>query len=290
MAGTNSDTTVVDDDKEVTEQDLRDLKYPADEVETPSGEDETSEGDETEDAAEGTGEDDGQTDDQTEDEGSEDDSTDDSAEEASEFVKEFDYIKGDTPEEYARNLEKAYQNSTAEALRLKRELEAPSTAPATETPDTGTETGEGQEQAPLTSALELYAKQQMDKDITQAFAKFQVDYPQVAEQTNYDQFTRRVAILSKTILDSENRLAEPAELYSLSAVSLGWEKTDSTPDDKDKLAMAAKDKAATGRQGSTPGARPKGSKVSEAMIAANLKMYPGKTRDEIIKELEPHIS
>src|SRR5947199_49616 len=36
------------------------------------------------------------------------------------FTKKFPNIKGDTPEEYASNLEAAYENSSAEAIRLKK--------------------------------------------------------------------------------------------------------------------------------------------------------------------------
>ena len=56
---TNAKTSVADDDKEVTEDDLRDLKYGKDDVETSDEADETSEAEETEEESEETGEDDG---------------------------------------------------------------------------------------------------------------------------------------------------------------------------------------------------------------------------------------
>lgn len=275
MAETNSDTTVDDDDTQVTEDDLRALKYPEDGVETSEEEDEPDEGEEDEAADEEAGDDDGKADDEAEDE---------EEQSESDFVKEFDWVKGDTPAEYAKNLELAYKNSSTEALRLKDELKAVSTTPATAKVSTEDE----DEVAAAVSPLELYAKQQMDKSITEAFKTFQSDYPQVADKPNYDQFTRRVAILSKSILEDEQRLAEPNELYGLAALSLGWEKHNS-PDSKDKLGMALKDKAAVSKTTSAPGSKPKASPVSEAMIKVNMNMYPGKSRDEIIKELTPHI-
>src|SRR3954471_15699245 len=127
MAGTNPND-VVDDDKIVTEDDLRALKYPDEDVETLKEEDEPSEDDDANDESDETSEEDDKIDDQaTEDE-----------ETPPAFVKEFDYIKGDTPEEYAKNLEAAYKNSSSEALRLKGELDkthqAPATAPANQVP------------------------------------------------------------------------------------------------------------------------------------------------------------
>jgi hypothetical protein len=107
---TNADP-VVDDDKQVTEEDLRDLKYGNDEVETSKEADETDDTDEPEEDSEEAGDEDGQTDDEATDESEETDQPE-SADDSAEYVKEFPQIKGDTLEEYTRNLEKSYQNSS----------------------------------------------------------------------------------------------------------------------------------------------------------------------------------
>jgi hypothetical protein len=276
---TNADTTVVDDDKSVTEEDLRSLKYPEDEVETTQVEDETTEGDEDEEDSEDTSEEDGQTDDQATEE------EDDESDEAPAFVKEFDYIKGDTPEEYAKNLEAAYKNSTSEALRLKGELDQAAKAPATAQVEE-----DKKEETTVTSPLELYAKQKMDEEIQSAYDNFRKEYPQSADPTEYGKFTNQVSTFSRVIMETENRLASPAELYSKAAISLGWQKKETAPDAKDKLGMALKDGAATSKTTSGPSKpAPKGPKVTEAMLKANRQMYPGKTDAEIIEELTPYL-
>ena len=84
MTVTNTDEKVVDDDKTVDEDDLRDLKYPKDDVETSKEADETSKGDEDEEDSEDTGEEDSKTDD-SQDDDSEEDAKTDSAEDDSEF-------------------------------------------------------------------------------------------------------------------------------------------------------------------------------------------------------------
>lgn len=267
---TNATDEVVDDDKEVTEEDLRDLKYGAGEVEPSTEEDDTSAADEDTEEAEDTGDEGGQTADDTED-GEEDTSK-------PEFVKQFPNIKGDTPEEYAKNLEIAYNNSTTEFQRLRDEADKgkPGDKPATG------------DEVPITNPLELYAKQQMDKDITAAYADFSKKYSQVSDPVEYNRFTQTVSVLSSTILNSEKRLASPAELYAKSAVILGWDAND-VDNKTDKVAAAAKDGAAASKTSS--GAKtPSKSKVTPAMIAANRKMYPGKSDAEIIKELEPYIN
>ena len=246
----------------VTEEDLRKDKQAA-EVEAAKAADETA-AEETPEETEETGEEDGQTETPAEEE----------PEEEPSFVKQVPSIVGDTQEEYLKNLETAYQQSTTEALRLK------GLADEAETP-------EGEE-IDLSDPLRLYAKQKMDEDINTAFSDFQTEYPQAVPGTpEYSQFTTEVATLSQTIMTSQKRLASPKELYSKAAVILGWEKN-STPDSKDKLGMALKDKAASPKTSSSTSI-PTKSKVTDEMIQVNKQMYPNKTEAEIRKELEPYV-
>lgn len=260
----DTSTVVADDDKPVTEDDLRDLKYDKDGVETSQkdADEPTKSTEEDETTEETVAEEEGET-----------DSEEESSEEQSTFVKEFPNIKGDTPEEYAKNLEIAYQNSTAEALRLKDAT-------------TATADSEDEENPQAPSMTDLYVKQELDNKMKTAWGNILKTYPEATDQTEYNKFTKTVAELNNTILQSEGRLAAPEELYSKSAVILDWEAN--IPTAEDKLKMAVKDSASSGKTG---GATKKvsTSKVTEAMLAANRKMYPGKTDTEIRKELEPYI-
>lgn len=278
MAETNSDT-VVDDDKQVTEEDLRKLKYPDDDVEDSKESDETDDGEETTDDSEEAGEDDGKTDDDTEDDESEEESNDDSDDDTSDFVKEFPNIKGDTPGEYAKNLEAAYKNSTAEFQRLRSEKTDSDDSDDSDATATTVDTSD---------PISLYMKQKMDDEIQTAFADFGKDYSQVNDQTEYNRFTVKVAALSQTILQTEKRLASPTELYKMAAVILGWEPT-AKPNGKEKMGMALKDKAASGKSSSSTGKSTPKSKVTDSMIKVNRMMYPDKSDDEIRKELEPYV-
>jgi len=274
-------TTVADDDKPVTEADLHDLKYPKDEVETSEEADETSEGEETEEETKETeGEEDGQTDDQAEkDEESEEESKETTDEETSEFVKEFPNIKGDTPEEYAKNLEIAYGHSFEELKRIRGESKPPETGKT----ETGTES-----EIDVSDPIALWAKQNLDKEINDAYTVFKKSYPQVEDETAYQRFTNEVSILSQTILSSQKRLAPPKELYEKAAVILGWQ-PEGKVDDKDKLNIALKDKASTSKTNSATKPTSSKSKVTDQMIAFNRLMYPGKTDAEIRQELEPYV-
>lgn len=273
---TNDGEENATDDSRTTEDDLRKLKYDKVEVETDDkkAEDDTAESDDSEKDSKDSGEDDGQTDDDTKDE--------DSENETSEFVKELPNIQGDTVADYARNLEKAYQESTKEALRLKGLADQ---AQQDNKSDTG---NDSESKIDLSNPLELYAKQKMDKEIAEAFESFQKEYPQAVPGTfEYAAFTNEVAILSGTILQSQKRLASPEELYSKAAVILGWEKG-SSPTDKEKLSMAVKGQAAVSKTSSSVKVTPK-SKVTPAMIAFEKKVDPTKSDEQIRKELEPYV-
>ncbi len=242
----------------VTDEDFKKLKEEA-EVEDSKESDETAET-ETEEESEEAG-------DESETEESQDESS---------FVKEFPNIKGDTPEEYAKNLEAAYRNSSSEALRLKKLTEE------------ATKDDEATEEVDLSNPISLYMKQKMDEEITTAFDDFKKSYPTVNDPNEYSRFTQEVAVLSQTILASQKRLAPPKELYAKAAVILGWDAEDKV-NDKEKLDAAVKDRAATSKTASATKTKAKQSKVTDTQVLLFKKLNPmsTKTDAEIREELEP---
>lgn len=260
-------STVTDDDNQVTEDDLRDLKYGSKEVETSDEADETEETNESEESEE-AGEEDGQTDDQTEDE---------EEQSESEYVKEFPNIKGETLEDYTKGLEEAYKNSTAEAMRLKKLVD-----------ESQSDTKEESSDIDTSNPTSLYMKQKMDQEIQEAFNDFSKTYPQVADQVEYNKFTQEVSTLSQTILSSQKRLASPKELYTKAAVILGWE-PDNKVDNKEKLGIALKGTAAVSKTSSSTKSKGKQSKVGDAEVMLFKKLNPqsDKTDAQIREELEP---
>lgn len=262
MAETNSDDTAVDDSK--IEEDLKKVKEDS-KVET----EEKSEADEKPSTEEfdksEPSEEDGKTDDQA----------DKSVETDSEFVKEFPNIKGDTLEEYQRNLEIAYRNSTSEALRLKGLAEA---KPEPEE--------ENEEESPSDPRL-LYLDQMLQKDITDSFNEFSKHYPQTKDPEEYEKFQTEAANMSQYIMQTQKRVAPASELYSKVAVILDW-KPETVVDDKDKLDSALKDRASQSK--TTSATKPKStSKITDAEIQIAKSMggwTDGKSDAEIRKELE----
>lgn len=257
---TNADTEVKDEvrDDQQVEDDLKALKDDPKEVEeeTPAETEETEE----EPAKEAS------------DEG--DQITEDDSQES--FTKKFPNLKGETPEEYAKSLEEAYENSTAEFQKLRQQ--APIPEPQAEPTDG----------AP-TSWTELYAQQKLAEEANSAYTELVKEFPQAADQDSpvYQQFVKEVDTLSKTIMASQSRLAPPAELYRKAAVILGWESN--SPTQGDELKSKLKEGASVTRTNSaTKKTGP--SKVTDEEVAMYRKLNPTteKSDSEIRAELEPH--
>lgn len=294
----NQDDTSSGSDKstKVTEDDLRRLKYGDEEVDDSQkdDQDDTSDSDEDDEDDKDTGDDDGKTDDDDSDEDdSDDDSQDDSDDDDSEFVKEFPNIKGDTLVDYARNLEATISFSNKEGKRLAdrvKELEEENAqlkaGKGSDEKGTGKADDKGGED--IITPEQGYIRQKMNEEIDAAFSEFRKSYPQVEDAAEYDKFVAEVKVLGQAIYQSQKRFASPKELYTKAAAILGWEPSDKV-DNKDRLKVALKDRAAITKTTSPTGKKAPKSKVTDAMIRVNRKMYPGKTDEEIRKELEPYV-
>jgi hypothetical protein len=172
---------------------------------------------------------------------------------------------------------KAYDNSTKEALRLKAELEKKvETPPAQEvTPPAADE---------VLTPEQLYIRGKISEETTAAFTAVSEKYPALKEKETYDRFVAEAKVVGTVIKDSQQRFPTPIELYEKTAIILGL-----TPDTSDAVGAALKDGAAQTRTATSTPPPAKQSRVTEEMIAMNLKAFPQKSRQEIIEELEPHI-
>lgn len=214
------------------------------------------------------------------------------------FTKQFPNLKGETAEEYLPELEKAYDNSFKEALRLNQlikdneaavtqakqilaQAQVPvSQAPAS--PDVPTVP-----QAPALAAIDehpaiRYAKAKQTEDMLAAFDDFKKQYPQATDSDSFDQFTKASDGISVALTSALGRQPTYKELFPAIAGSLGWQPTVSTA----KRDAAIKENTASSRVPGTQSAtRPKPQKVSEQQVDAYLKMFTSKTREDAIKEL-----
>lgn len=207
------------------------------------------------------------------------------------FTKQFPNLKGETAEEYLPELEKAYDNSFKEALRLSKELKDNQAivdqakqivAQAQKPADPAAPTAPVN---PLGNAIDehpaiKYAQAKQTEDMLTAFDEFKKDYPQATDQQAFEQFTKASDGVNVALISALGRNPTYKELFPAIAGSLGWQPTQA------KKNATIKENASSSRTpGSQSPARPKPQKVSDAQIDAYLKMFTSKTREEAIKEL-----
>lgn len=178
----DQDTTVTAENGETIDE----------EVETLTGEDETNQEDNQEDQADtGTEDDESESED---DEQETDTETEDK--DAIAFKKRFTQLKGETPEEYLKNLEDAYANSSTEGQRLAQrtkeaeqkfqqvaQLVATDPKFAKQLADA---TGEDAQKVIVDPALE-FAREQMEERYKEDYAKFTDIHPEVAADKDIQQ-------------------------------------------------------------------------------------------------------
>lgn len=183
------------------------------------------------------------------------------------------------PEHDLEWYQKAYPESTKEALRLKKENDELKTQ-ATPAPPV---IAIPEENATLTPE-QLYIRGKQKEETDAAFAEVRQNFPQVNDPEEYKRFVATAQIFGKAISEAEGRFPSPIELYRKTVIDLGW-----ADDSQEKLGAALKAGAASPRVTSGGAKGVPTSKVTDAMIVANRRWYPNKTDAEIREELEPHI-
>lgn len=228
-------------------------------VETVNPEDESQ--DDQEDAEEQ------ETDDQEQEESEdeEDDKSKPEDEEEPKFQKRFTQIKGDTPEEYAVNLEEAYRNSSTEGQRNAKELKEAKEelekigAVIAANPDLAKSLNDALDGQPVTKQKEdpaiQYAREEMTKKLDAEYNTFTDAHPEMVTDTE----------LREKVLNELSHFADVAaargdslgmeEGLKKAWVSLGYDAADS----KEDTITKAKEQAA---KPGTPGKTKKSTKTT----------------------------
>lgn len=277
----DTDSTV-DEELEDSELDVDDESQ--DEID----EEETDESDSEEETDETDDEDESEDDDDDESEDDEEEDEDDQPK----FEKRYTQIKGDTPQEYIKNLEKTYKNSTDEALRLKGERDtlqrrvdqmaeviAKNPEIAEQIQDTT--------QNPLVAPELLHARQTMEDQMRTEFAEFTEEHPELATDSDLQaKVLKRLKVLGDASRNDDGRILGMREGLDMAWISLGLNKGN----DEETVRLKAKENASRSKTSGGGKKAPKGAKVefSEAQIATGMNMGLGKTRKEVIEKLKKY--
>lgn len=239
----------------------------------------------------------GDDDQDTDDNQDTDDDQDDDGDGAPEFKKRYTQFKGETPAEYAGNLEDAYSKSSTEAVKLAKQVKelqpvvdriqaliatnpelakqlgqtAPSIAPADKKPEN------------LDPDI-AWAKGERQRQWAKELNAFKTDHPEIeADPALAEDLNNELAVIAEAYQRRNGYGISMAEGLKKAWVSLGYE---NAPSKQERIASAAKNdgtkgKSQTGRQGA-----PK-VKLSEAQISAGMEML-NLGRSETIKKLSAY--
>ena len=165
---------------------------------------------------------------------SDDSSSADEGSQSTNFEKRFTQIKGDTPEEYAKNLEEAYRNSSSEAQRLNTQYQETQQkldsimATAAKDPEFAKKLNEltgDNAPTPDNDSAVLYARDRMQQDMEREYNEFIEEYPQVAtdEELKKD-MVQLVNEFGRYAREKEGRIMGMKEALEKAAVYKGLTK------------------------------------------------------------------
>ena len=227
--------------------------------------------------------------------------TDETEEPDGTFTKQFPNLKGDSWESYGASLEEAYDNSFKEGLRLYEEnkqlktenqqlkyqaqqpVQQPVQPDGTPAPQQGNQP-QPPVPAPQADAPDwaVRAIERDRQDMIDSFDPFKKDYPQVLETQNFEAFKNASDGVKDTLTRTLGRAPSWSELFNGVAGLLGWQPA--PPQNRKNAAI--KDAASSSRSANGPAKpAPKAPKVSDDQVNVYLRMYPGKSKEEAIKDL-----
>lgn len=245
---------------------------PKDPVETPNGEDEELQNQEEPNEDEVT-----EDENEEESEQEEGDEPKPGEEEEAKFEKRFSQIQGETPEEYIKNLEEAYRQSSTEGQRLAQERKEnqkfrdqiaaavakdPSLASALEAA-----TGEGAP-APYVDPALAYAREEMNKTFEREYREFTDVHPEMISDESLRQEVLDELQILADVYDKKGKRLGMAEGLKKAWASLGHD----AGDKKEKVMTEAKTQAAQPKAQAKPKAKIEKPQFTDEQIAFAKKM------------------
>jgi hypothetical protein len=269
MADKTTDST----DEEVLEDEEQE------EVDPAQAEDETDDSTDTD------------TDDSDEEETDETDEDDEESdkEESEDFTKRFTQFKGDDPQEYLKNLEDGYAESSKEAVRLSREnreLKANLNKLIATEPDlTKSDSGEGMPADPVAKDPALaWAEARMKETNTREYNEFAEKHPEILTDPKLvEELDDELAVIGAAYFQRHGSPISLGVGLEKAWVTLGKD----TSDKQEQVASAAKASAGQSKaSGGNTSKAPK-SKFSEQQITVAMDMM-NVDRETAIKNLSAY--
>lgn len=209
------------------------------------------------------------------------------------LTKPFPWLKGETPEEWASELAKAYENSTNEALKLKKQLddgnitvEQAKQIIANQSTVPQTQATAAQPTFDVNSHPALqYAASQMEREMITAFDSFAKEYPQARDPQDFDRMTKAADGAALAFRAANGRMPSYSELYQATANLLGWQAASKSAKRDAAIKEGAASSQVTG--GSKPPARK--TEITESQLQVARRLFPNQSDEDLIKDLSNYV-
>lgn len=258
--------------QDTTEDTTEEVEEVEDQVETVDTEDEQLD---TETENDKTTETENENEEETEDEEGDKPKPDD--EEEAKFEKRFSQIQGDTPEEYTKNLEEAYRQSSTEGQRLAMETKEAQkwrdqvAAAVAKNPEIAqlleAATGENAP-APFVDPALAFAREQMNNTFAKEYSEFTEAHPEMlSDEKLKDEVLEELRVFADAY-DAKGKRLGMAEGLKKAWISLGLD----ADDKKEKVMTTAKTQAAQPKTQPKPKAPAAKPQFSDAQLEFAKKM------------------
>lgn len=220
------------------------------------------------------------------------------------FTKRFNQFQGESPEEYAKQLEDAYDNSSKEALNIKRQLDdtkrendrllsvvasnpevarqlVQPQAPAAPQVPQGMQGIQGQQ---TTDPALLFYREKFNEESQSQYNEFVDNHPELrSDSALASDMNRRIYAYGQAVRTSENRQPSMKEAIEAAWVISG-RPLNATKEEV--IQMAQKSIAGQGRRSSgRPVAPNAASNYTEEQLEMARRVYPGLSDEELEKKL-----
>jgi hypothetical protein len=226
--------------------------------------------------------------DDSQDEGEPDDSEEEDEDEP-DFEKAFKNIKGDTPQEYAKNLEEAYRKSSQEGkLNYQKAKENQDridriAAAVANNPDLAKAINKASDNTdnPIVDPAVSFARQQMESQMDKEYASFSEVHPELdSDPTLQEKVLEEVKIFADAAR-KKGKILSMEEGLTKAWISLGLDKEDS----KDEVVKKAKETASKSKTNNTnKKSTGKAPMLSSEQIEAGRRM--GLTEKQMLEALK----
>lgn len=228
-------------------------------------------------------------DDDSQEEEGDDEDTGDGEDDEPEFKKAFSQIKGDTPQEYAQNLEEAYRQSSQEGkLNAKKAKEAEAridqiAAAVAKNPELAKLINEAVpdgEISPTTDPALLHARQAMEQKMESDYKAFTDLHPELDSDPDLQEKVLAEVTIFGDAARKKGKILGMDDALRKAWISLGLDKEDS----KEKVSVKAKETASKSKTNNSNKKTTKTPTLTPEQIAAGKKM--GLTEKQMLTALK----